>query len=68
MLYTIAIVLLILWLLDDYVITPDVVGDMPDALNVGLPIVVGAVVALVAGYFARHQWRRAEVTAVRNPG
>lgn len=45
------------WVLDDYVITPNVTGDLPTQVSALVLVVSAGVVAFAAGWWARHSPR-----------
>jgi hypothetical protein len=45
---------LINWVLDDYIITPNVTGDLPTPVSMAVVLAAAAVVAFVSGYIAKH--------------
>lgn len=45
------------WLLDDYIITPHVTGDLPTPVSAAVLVAVTAGLAWLAGYRARHSPR-----------
>lgn len=51
------------WLLDDYLITPAVTGDLPTPVSAVVLLVCSAAVAFAAGYKAKHTARPADETA-----
>lgn len=53
----VALAELICWILDFYVITPKVTGDLPAQVSVAVPLAVAAGLAWFAGYKARHTHR-----------
>lgn len=53
----VAVAELLTWLLDTYVVTPHVTGDLPAPVTVAVPLLVAAGLAWVAGYQARHSPR-----------
>lgn len=50
----VAVAELLTWALDNYVITPNVVGDLPAPVSVAVPVLVAAGLAWWAGYRAKH--------------
>lgn len=64
--FGVALAELINWILDYYVITPKVEGDLPAQVSMGVPVFVAFGLAWIAGYKARHT-PRPEVAASRYP-
>lgn len=58
----------VIWALDTYVHTPDVSGDLPEALVTLVLVGTSAAVSWAAGYMARHTWRPTPAaSATRRP-
>jgi hypothetical protein len=45
------------WILDDYVITPHVTGDLPTPVSALVLLVSAGAAAAIAGYWAKHSPR-----------
>jgi hypothetical protein len=45
------------WLIDDYLITPDVTGDLPTQVSALVLLVSAGVAAFLAGWWAKHSPR-----------
>ncbi len=50
----VAVAELATWALDNYLITPGVVGDLPAPVSVAVPLLIASGLAWWAGYRARH--------------
>jgi high-affinity Fe2+/Pb2+ permease len=50
----VAVAELLTWALDNYLITPNVVGDLPAPVSVAVPLLIAAGLAWYAGYRAKH--------------
>jgi hypothetical protein len=53
----VAVAALVNWMLDTYLITPHVTGDLPAPVSVAVPLLVAAGLAWLAGYRAEHSPR-----------
>ncbi|MFI7608768.1 hypothetical protein ACIBTV_27160 [Micromonospora sp. NPDC049366] len=53
----VALAELLCWILDYYLITPKIVGDLPAQVSVAVPLAVAAGLAWIAGYKAKHTHR-----------
>ena len=59
-----AVTAFVLWVADTQWHTPTVHGDLPAVVEVLAVGLVGAAAAAIAGYWAKHQYRRSEREAL----